>query len=70
VRYALEVYNTAYWKKIKSTAMPWFDPRPVHVRSEVGNLALERIFLSVVRFPLSVSFHQCSIPFLKPLLSN
>jgi hypothetical protein len=68
VRQALEFYSTAFWEKSKGTAMPWFDPRPVHVRSEVDNRALEQVFLSVVRFSLSVSFHQCPILFLKPLL--
>jgi len=70
VRQALKFNNTAYWEKSKGTAMPWFDPRPVHVTFEVDILAKEQVFLSAVRFPLSVSFHQCSILFLKPLLSN
>ena len=38
-----------------------FDPRSVHVRFAVDEVALGQIFLPVLRFPLSVSFHRCSV---------
>ena len=46
----------------KGTAMPWFDPRPVPVRFEVGNLALEQVFLSVV-FGFPCQHHSTSAPY-------
>ena len=39
---------------------PGFDPRPVHVRFVLSRVALWQVFLPVLRFSLSVSFHQCS----------
>jgi hypothetical protein len=44
-----------------SLSRPKFDPRPVHVRFVVGKVALGQVFLQVYGFPLSVSFHHCSI---------
>jgi hypothetical protein len=51
-------------------AMPWlrrlftevrFSPGPVDVEFAMSTVALEQVFLPVLRFPLSVSFHHCSI---------
>lgn len=39
---------------------PGFNPRPIHVRFIVDKVALGQVFLRVLRFPLSVPFHQCS----------
>jgi hypothetical protein len=36
-------------------------PGQVHVRFVVDKLALGQVFLRVVGFPLSISFHWCSI---------
>jgi hypothetical protein len=36
-------------------------PGQVHVRFVVDKVALGQVFLRVVRFPLSVSIHWCSI---------
>jgi hypothetical protein len=36
-------------------------PGQVHVRFVVNNVALGQVFLRVVGFPLSISFHWCSI---------
>jgi hypothetical protein len=36
-------------------------PGQVHVRFVVDKVALEQVFLRVVGFPLSISFHWCSI---------
>jgi hypothetical protein len=38
-----------------------FSPEEVHVSFAAGKVALGQIFLPVLRFPLSVSFHQCPI---------
>jgi hypothetical protein len=35
--------------------------RSVHMRFVVYKVALEPVFLPALQFPLSVSFHQCSI---------
>jgi hypothetical protein len=44
------------------TRRPGFDPVPVHVRCMVKILTLWQVLSSqYFRFPLSVSFHQCSI---------
>jgi hypothetical protein len=40
-----------------------FDPGSVHVRFVVDKVALGQVFLRVVGFPLSISFHWCSINF-------
>jgi hypothetical protein len=37
-------------------------PGHVHVRFVVDKVALGQVFLRVVGFPLSISFHWCSIP--------
>ena len=36
-----------------------FDHKSVHVRFVVQKLALRKVFLPILRSPLSVSFHQC-----------
>jgi hypothetical protein len=36
-------------------------PSQVHVRFVVDKVALGQVFLRVVGFPLSISFHWCSI---------
>jgi hypothetical protein len=41
-----------------------FDPSSVHVGFMVNTVALEQGFLRVLRFPLSVSLHQYSMPIL------
>jgi hypothetical protein len=41
--------------------MSGFDPGLVHVGFLVDKLALGQVFLRVLRFPLSISFHRCSI---------
>jgi hypothetical protein len=38
-----------------------FDSGSVHVGFVVDEVALGQVFLRVVGFPLSVSFHRCSI---------
>jgi hypothetical protein len=40
---------------------PGFDPGSVHVGFVVSKVALGQVFLRVVGFPLSISFHRCSI---------
>jgi hypothetical protein len=40
---------------------PWFDPRSVSVRFVVDKVALVQVFLQVLRFYVSGSFHQCSV---------
>jgi hypothetical protein len=40
---------------------PGFDPGSVHVGFVVDKVALGQVFLRVVGFPLSISFHRCSI---------
>jgi hypothetical protein len=66
-----------YWSlgKFQNQAVPWlrrlvaslsprrpgFDPGSVHVRFVVDKVALGQFFLRIVGFPLSVSFHRCSI---------
>jgi hypothetical protein len=40
---------------------PGFDPGSVHVGFVVDKVALGQIFPLVLRFPLSISFHRCSI---------
>jgi len=56
-------------------AMPWIrqlaaslslerhklDTKPVHMRFVMDKVALGQVFLQVYGFPLSVSFHHCSI---------
>jgi hypothetical protein len=44
-----------------SQRRPGFDTRSVHVRFVVDEVALGLVFLRVVGFPLSISFHWCSI---------
>jgi hypothetical protein len=44
-----------------SPRRPGFDPGSVHVRFVVDKVALGQVFLRVVGFPLSISFHWCSI---------
>jgi hypothetical protein len=44
-----------------SPRRPGFDPGSVLVRFVVDKLALGQVFLRVVGFPLSISFHWCSI---------
>jgi hypothetical protein len=44
-----------------SPRRPVFDTRSVHVRFVVDEVALGQIFLPVLRFPLSVPSHQCSV---------
>jgi hypothetical protein len=41
--------------------MPMFDPRPVCLGFLVEEAGLGQVSLRVFRFPMSVSFHQCSI---------
>jgi hypothetical protein len=36
-------------------------PGQVHVRFVVDKVALEQVFIRVVSFPLSISFHRCYI---------
>jgi hypothetical protein len=38
-----------------------FDLNSVHVSLVVDKVALRVVFLPVLQFPLSVSFHQCSV---------
>jgi len=38
--------------------------KSVHMRFVLDKVALGKIFLRVLRFPLSVSFRQCTIPIL------
>ena len=38
-----------------------FDPRAFHVRFEMDKVALLHASLRVLRFPLSISLHKCSI---------
>jgi len=40
---------------------PGFDPRSINVGFVEDKVALVQIFPEVLRFPLSVSFHQCCI---------
>jgi hypothetical protein len=40
---------------------PGFDLKPVHVGIIVHKVSLQQVFLPVCRFPISASFHQCSI---------
>jgi hypothetical protein len=40
---------------------PGFDPGSVHVGFMVDKVALGQVFLRVVGFPLSISFHWCSV---------
>jgi hypothetical protein len=40
---------------------PGFDPGLVHVGFVVDKVARVQVFLQVVGFPLSISFHWCSI---------
>jgi len=42
------------------TAKARSDPRPRHVKFGVDKMALEQVFLRVLRFPLSISFHTAS----------
>jgi hypothetical protein len=44
-----------------SLRRPWFDPGSVHVGFVVDRVALRQVFLRVVGFFLSISFHWCSI---------
>jgi hypothetical protein len=44
-----------------SLRRPGFDPGSVHVGFVVDKVALGQAFLRVVAFPLSISFHWCSI---------
>jgi hypothetical protein len=44
-----------------SSRRPGFDTGPVDVDFVVDKLTLEQGFLCILWFPLSVSFHQCSI---------
>jgi len=44
------------------TAEAGIDPRSVHVRLLMDEVALGHVFLSVLQSSPSVSFHQCSIP--------
>jgi len=48
--------------------MPRFDTRSVHVRFVVDKGAVGLGFVRVFRFPLSITFHQCSILILYILL--
>jgi hypothetical protein len=47
-----------------------FEPELVRVRFVSEEVALEQGFLQVLRFPLSVSFLQCSIPIFILILLN
>jgi len=40
---------------------PMFNSKPVHVRFVVDKGEQRQVFLRVLQFPLSVSFHQCFI---------
>jgi hypothetical protein len=44
-----------------SPRRPGFDPGSVHVGFVVDKVALGQVFLRVLGFPLSISFHWCSI---------
>jgi hypothetical protein len=44
-----------------SSRRPGFDPGSFDVRFVVDKVALGQVFLRVVGFPLSISFHWCSI---------
>ena len=46
-----------------SPRRPEFDPRSVRVIFVVDRVSLGQVALPVLQFPLSVSFHQCSIIF-------
>jgi hypothetical protein len=46
-----------------------FDPRSVHVRLAVDEVALGQVPLAVLQFPLSLSFQQyCTLIFINKLL--
>jgi len=45
-----------------SDLQPKFDPRPVHVGFVVAQAAQGQVFSQYFSFPLSISFHQSSIP--------
>ena len=52
-----------------SPQRPRFDPRLVHVRPVVGDVALGQVPLPVLQFPLSLSFHlYCTLFFINTLL--
>jgi len=67
-------YNTRLAIKTTDGFPPWrptFSPRPVHVGFVVDKVAMGQIFYEYFSFPLSVSFHQCSILiYLSPMLHN
>jgi hypothetical protein len=44
-----------------SLRRPGFDPGSFHVGFVVDKVALGQVFLRVIGFPLSISFHWCSI---------
>jgi hypothetical protein len=71
-------HNTKVAIKTTDGFPPWrpmFSPRPVHVGFVVDEVAMGQIFYEYFSFPLTLSFHQCSIliyipPVLHNLLSN
>jgi hypothetical protein len=54
-------YNTLRIHGAVTWVRPRFDPSSVRVRFVVGEVALGQVFLRALRFPVPVSFHQCSI---------
>jgi hypothetical protein len=74
-RYVHCAVRTKYLNTIQVLAVPWlrrlvaglsprrpgFYPGSFHVRFVVDKVALGQVFLRVVGFPLSISFHWCSI---------
>ena len=55
------MHSKAVWPCHGSPWRPGYDPGSVHVGFVVDTVALGQVFPEYFGFPLSISFHQCSI---------